>query len=162
MPIEEFAAKQNYAVSPSLPKHLDHQPIYAMPYKQFDGWRNGETDTRYLSIGISQWCANEVSLKIMRYKDQWSRQSEELPLHRVIDSSIFLAKVLLDRDEQSVEIERSLFTNQPEGFRIEEEPVADQDKDQFDKFLSDHEKALRGRFNKLYQMLNSLKAQGKL
>jgi hypothetical protein len=162
MPIEEFAAKQNYAVSPSLPKHLDHQPVYAMPYKQFDGWREGETDTRYLSIGISQWSTNEVSLKIMRYKDQWSRQSEELPLHRVIDSSIFLAKVLLDRDKQSVEIERSLFTNQPEGFRIQEEPVGAQEKSQFDSFLNGNEKALRDRFNKLYQMLSNLKAQGKL
>ena len=162
MPIEEFAAKQNYAVSPPLPKHLEHQPVYAMPYKQFDGWRKGKADTRYLSIGISQWSADEVSLKIMRYKDQWSRQSEELPLHRVIDSSIFLAKVLLDRDEQSVEIERSLFTNQHEGFRIQEEPVAAQEKSQFDNFLNGNEKALRERFNKLYQMLNNLKAQGKL
>ncbi|CAN7415733.1 DUF6530 family protein [Pseudomonas sp. LjRoot277] len=162
MPIEEFAAKDNYAVSPLLPNHLDHQPVYAMPYKKFDGWRAGETDTRYLSIGISQWSANEVSLKIMRYKEQWSRQSEELPLHRVIDSSIFLAKVLLDRDKQSVEIERNLFTNQPEGFRIQEEPVAAQDKSQFDSFLNGNEEALRDRFNKLYQMLSNLKAQGKL
>lgn len=162
MPIEEFAAKDNYAVSPLLPKHLDHQPVYAMPYKKFDGWREGETDTRYLSIGISQWSADEVSLKIMRYKEQWSRQSEELPLHRVIDSSIFLAKVLLDRDKQSVEIERNLFTNQPEGFRIQEEPVAAQDKIQFDAFLNGNDEALRDRFNKLYQMLSNLKAQGKL
>lgn len=162
MPIEEFAAKDNYAVSPPLPKHLDHQPVYAMPYKQFDGEVGEKTDARYLSIGISQWSANEVSLKIMRYKEQWSRQSEELPLHRVIDSSIFLAKVLLDRDKQSVEIERSLFTNQPEGFRIQEEPVAAQDKSQFDSFLNGNEEALRDRFNKLYQMLSNLKAQGKL
>lgn len=162
MPIEEFAAKENYAVSPPLPKHLDHQPVYAMPYKQFDGWREGVTDTRYLSIGISQWSTDEVSLKIMRYKEQWSRQSEELPLHRVIDSSIFLAKVLLDRDEQSVEIERNLFTNQSEGFRIQEELVSAQEKSQFDNFLTEHDDALRERFNKLYQMLLSLKAQGKL
>jgi hypothetical protein len=133
-----------------------------MPYKQFDGWRGAETDTRYLSIGISQWSAKEVSLKIMRYKEQWSRQSEELPLHRVIDSSIFLAKVLLDRDKQSVEMERSLFTNQPEGFRIKEEPASDQDKSQFDSVLNGNDKALRDRFNKLYQMLSNLKAQGKL
>ncbi len=162
MPIEEFAAKHNYAVSPPLPKHLDHQPVYAMPYKQFDGWREGVTDTRYLSIGISQWSTDEVSLKIMRYKEQWSRQSEELPLHRVIDSSIFLAKVLLDRDEQSVEIERNLFTNQSEGFRIQEELVSAQEKCQFDNFFTEHDDALRERFNKLYQMLLSLKAQGKL
>lgn len=162
MPIEEFASKDNYAVSPPLPKHLDHQPVYAMPYKQFDGWRKGETDARYLSIGISQWSAKEVSLKIMRHKEQWSRQSEELPLHRVIDSSIFLAKVLLDRDKRGVEIERSLFTNQPEGFRIQEEPITAQDKIQFDTFLDGNEDALKDRFNKLYQMLSNLKAQGKL
>ncbi|PRA53183.1 MULTISPECIES: DUF6530 family protein [Pseudomonas] len=162
MPIEEFASKDNYAVSPPLPKHLDHQPVYAMPYKQFDGWRRDKTDARYLSIGISQWSANEVSLKIMRYKEQWSRQSEELPLHRVIDSSIFLAKTLLARDKQAIEIERDLFTAQPEGFRIREEAIAHEDKEKFDAFLNTHGEELKGRFNKLYQLLSNLKTQGKL
>ncbi|VVP26553.1 hypothetical protein PS876_04112 [Pseudomonas fluorescens] len=161
MPIEEFAAKDNYAVSPSLPMHLDHQPVYAMPYKQFDGWRAGNTDTRYLSIGISQWSADEISLKIMRHKDKWSRQSEELPLHRVVDSSIFLAKVLLDRHNESIDIEPDLFTNQSHGFRIHKEPITHHDKDQFENAWGRHEPALKDRFDTLYRMLAQLKAQGK-
>jgi len=162
MPIEEFAAKINYSVSPTLPENLEHRPIYAMPYEPFDGKYIGNTDARYLSVGLSQWARKDVSLKIMRYTTQWSRQSEELPLHRVIDSSIFLAKVLLDRDKHGVEIERNLFSNQPEGFLIQEEPVTAQDQAKFDSFLDEHGDVLKDRFNKLYQMLSNLKIQGKL
>lgn len=161
MPIEELAANGSYAVLPSLPNHLHHQPVYAMPYKQFDGWRAGKTDARYLSIGISQWSVDEVSLKIMRHKGKWSRQSEELPLHRVIDSTIFLAKVLLDRDKASVKIEPHLFTNQQEGFRILEEPITTEEKSQFTNAWGKHEHELKDRFDTLYQMLGNLKAEGK-
>ncbi|EUB84904.1 MULTISPECIES: DUF6530 family protein [Pseudomonas] len=162
MPIEEFAAKENYKFSPPLPLHLDHKPVYAMPYKTFDGMYRKNTDVRYLSVGFSQWDSDELSLKIMRYKDKWSRQSEELPLHRVIDSSIFLAKALLDRDNSAVEIERGLFTDQPDGFRIQEEQITQQEKAQFDSFLDNYGEDLKGRFNKLYQLLSNLKTQGKL
>ncbi len=69
-----------YAVSQPLPQHLDHKPVYAISYESFDGIHAGGTDAMYLSVGISQWDANEVSAKVMRYSgNQWSRQAEELP-----------------------------------------------------------------------------------
>lgn len=162
MPVQEFGAKQNYKVSQPLPRNLEHRPLYAMPYQPFDGKYIGDTDARYLSIGISQWSREDVSLKIMRYASQWSRQAEELPLHRVVDTSIFLAKVLFDEADHAVEIERGLFENQPEGFRVEREACDANDVASFDAFLSKHEPALRDRFNKLHQLLSNLKAQGKL
>jgi hypothetical protein len=162
MPIEEFGGKNNYKITPPLPQHLEHQPIYAMPYQPFDGMYRKNTDARYLSVGLSQWGHEDLSLKIMRYRDQWSRQSEEIPLHRVIDSTVFLAKVLLDRDQQSVEIERNLFVDQPEGFRVREESVAATDIQKFEAFLETHNDELKERFNKLFQLLSSLKTQGKL
>lgn len=162
MPIKEFGDQSNYKIIPSLPQNLEHRPIYAMPYQPFDGMYRKSTDARYLSVGLSQWGHEDLSLKIMRYRDQWSRQSEEIPLHRVIDSTVFLAKVLLDREHQSVEIERNLFVDQPEGFQVREESVAAADIQKFEAFLEAHNDDLKKRFNKLFQLLSSLKAQGKL
>lgn len=162
MPIQEFGSNKRYSLKQALPHSLEHSPIYAMPYQAFDGMYRKETDARYLSVGISQWSRDDISLKVMRYRNQWSRQAEELPLHRVVDTSIFLAKVLFDRENDSVEVERSLFTDQHDGFRIEKESISGKDEESFNEFLSEHTPALRERFNKLYQLLSTLKVQGKL
>lgn len=162
MPIEEFGGKSRYALKPALPDNLTHKPVYAMPYQGFDGMYRKKTDVRYLSVGLSQWGHEDLSLKIMRYTKQWSPQSEEIPLHRLIDSTVFLAKVLLDREHSSVEIERNLFDDQPEAFLVRQEPLKASEIQKFDVFLDAHSDDLKLRLNKLHQLLTSLKAQGKL
>src|SRR5437879_4025734 len=89
---ETSSTMQNYPP----PLHLKHRPIFMMPYDTFDGQYIGDTDTLYLSIGRAQWNDqgfDDLSAKVWRMPDdKWSRMSEELPLHRVVDLCVLLTK----------------------------------------------------------------------
>lgn len=81
------------------PTYLKHKPIFMMPYEPFDGpyAGAGNTDALYLSVGLAQWRdeenTSELSAKVWRMPDdKWSRMSEEIPLHRLIDLCILLTK----------------------------------------------------------------------
>ncbi|MBJ2503570.1 DUF6530 family protein, partial [Kluyvera cryocrescens] len=74
----------------NIPTHLKHKPIIAVEnYDRIDGPYADDTDAMGLSVGIAQWNTpgyTELSAKVWRNTgEKWSRQSEELPLHRVID-----------------------------------------------------------------------------
>lgn len=79
------------------PKHLSHQPIISVnDYDKIDAHYINNTDARALSIGFAQYDKNEISLKVWRNSGRrWSRQSEELPLHRNIDLTILLIGALM-------------------------------------------------------------------
>ncbi len=164
MPINEYNNDKQYKAKHNLPHNLEHKPIYAMPYYQFDGMFSNKTDAQYLSIGISQWDTNDISLKIMRHTgEKWTRQSEELPLHRVFDSAIFLSKVLFDKNNNnSIEIERNTFSNQPSGIEIIQENIDDKKSNTFETFTNEHNIVLKKRANKLYKILHNLKIEGKI
>lgn len=74
-----------------IPRHLKHTPILEVPnYGLIDGpYIPCETDIKGLSIGIAHWGNPEwtdISAKVWRHTGKkWSRQAEELPIHRVID-----------------------------------------------------------------------------
>jgi len=76
-----------------IPAHLKHKPILQVEnYDRMDGQYTDlpeGTDAMGLSIGIAQWNRpghTDLSAKVWRnVEGKWSRQSEELPLHRVID-----------------------------------------------------------------------------
>ncbi|MBZ4340740.1 DUF6530 family protein, partial [Mycobacterium tuberculosis] len=73
-----------------IPAHLKHKPIIQVEnYDRIDGPHADDTDAMGLSVGIAQWNTpgwTELSAKVWRNTgEKWSRQSEELPLHRVID-----------------------------------------------------------------------------
>ena len=80
------------------PKNLRHKPILSVnDYEKIDA-QNEEvsTDVRALSIGEAQYNNEEISLKVWRnVNNKWSRQSEELPIHRNIDLTILLLGSLL-------------------------------------------------------------------
>ena len=79
-----------------VPEHLKHKPIIAVDnYHKEDGIHKNDTDAKGLSIGRSQWDKNEISAKVWRHKEDsgWSRQSEELPLHRVLDLAILILSI---------------------------------------------------------------------
>ena len=82
--------------SKRIPTHLKHKPILAVEsYDNIDGPYKGNTDAKGLSLGGAQWDNDELSLKVWRHTDEkWSRQSEELPLHRVLDLATLLCKAL--------------------------------------------------------------------
>lgn len=79
-----------------IPTTLKHKPVIVSEnYDQIDG-RNQQSDAKGLSVGLAQWNDRgkvEVSAKVWRYTgEKWSRQSEEMPLHRVIDLAIFVCR----------------------------------------------------------------------
>jgi len=81
------------------PKHLSHKPIISVnDYDKIDALYADNTDVKALSIGRAQYDYEQISLKVWRHTDEkWSRQSEELPIHRNLDLSIlFLAALSSD------------------------------------------------------------------
>lgn len=82
----------------ATPTHLAHKPIVSVDdYPQHDGIYANNTDVQSLSIGQAQYDGDEISAKVFRHvSGKWSRQSEELPLHRVFDlSSLALKSILI-------------------------------------------------------------------
>lgn len=80
-----------------IPMYLSHRPILTVEdYDQLDGPYAGDTDAMGLSVGIAQWNGpgrNDLSAKVWRYSGKkWSRQSEELPIHRVLDLAALVCK----------------------------------------------------------------------
>ncbi|MEO3944803.1 DUF6530 family protein [Gorillibacterium sp. CAU 1737] len=82
-----------------IPTTLKHKPVVVSEnYEQVDGRLAGNTDAKGLSLGLAQWNDRgkvDISAKVWRYTgEKWSRQSEELPLHRVLDLSILICRSL--------------------------------------------------------------------
>lgn len=80
-----------------IPTSLKHKPvIVAEDYDRVDGRYAGNTDAKGLSLGLAQWNDRgkvEISAKVWRHTgDKWSRQSEELPLHRVLDLALLVCR----------------------------------------------------------------------
>ena len=81
----------------NIPTTLKHKPVVvAQGYDRIDGRAAYESDAKGLSLGLAQWNDRgrvDISAKVWRYTgEKWSRQSEELPLHRVIDLAILICR----------------------------------------------------------------------
>lgn len=83
-----------------VPEHLAHKPIIGVDnYDKLDGKYANNTDAKALSIGKAQWNSNDISAKVWRHTgEKWTRQSEELPIHRVLDLSILILSAYINRD----------------------------------------------------------------
>jgi hypothetical protein len=153
----------NYAATHQVPQHLEHKPVFAMPYEHFDGMYSGNTDAFYLSVGIAQYDANEISAKVMRNTgNQWSRQAEELPLHRCIDLSILISKVLFDSSNGQVDIRGGTYTRQNNEVILTQEPRTVPELSTFSTWLQSNGTAIKGRLNALCDVLNELRRTGKI
>jgi hypothetical protein len=80
-----------------IPTTLKHKPVIVSEnYEQVDGRYAGNTDAKGLSLGLAQWNDRgkvEISAKVWRYTgEKWSRQSEELPMHRVLDLAVLICR----------------------------------------------------------------------
>ena len=77
-------------------KHKHKQVIVSEDYEKIDGRNAYRSDTKGLSLGLAQWYDRgkiDISDKVWRYTgEKWSRQSEELPLHRVLDLAILVLR----------------------------------------------------------------------
>ena len=85
-----------------VPIGLRHRPIVGIDdYSSYDGLYKDATDAKALSVGLAQWKyeeedgVKEISAKVFRRKEnRWSRQSEELPIHRCFDLCILIVQAL--------------------------------------------------------------------
>jgi hypothetical protein len=80
-----------------IPTTLKHKPVIVSDnYEQIDGRKAYNTDAKGLSLGLAQWNDRgklDISAKVWRYTgEKWSRQSEELPMHRVLDLAILICR----------------------------------------------------------------------
>lgn len=87
-----------------IPTTLKHKPVIVSEnYEGIDGRYANQTDAKGLSLGLAQWNDRgklDISAKVWRYTgEKWSRQSEELPLHRVLDLAILVSTSLLHFQE---------------------------------------------------------------
>jgi hypothetical protein len=83
-----------------IPTELKHKPvIVSEDYDLIDGRLANNSDAKGLSLGLAQWNERgklDISAKVWRHTgEKWSRQSEEMPLHRVIDLAILICKTRL-------------------------------------------------------------------
>jgi len=83
-----------------IPTTLKHKPVIVSEnYENVDGRYAYNSDAKGLSLGLAQWNDRgkvDVSAKVWRYTgEKWSRQSEEMPLHRVIDLAILICRAKL-------------------------------------------------------------------
>ncbi len=82
-----------------IPTSLKHKPVIVCEnYENVDGRDAYHSNAKGLSLGLAQWNDRgnvDISAKVWRYTgEKWSRQSEELPLHRLVDLTIFLCRTL--------------------------------------------------------------------
>ncbi|MGI5891803.1 MAG: DUF6530 family protein [Bacillota bacterium] len=83
-----------------IPTTLKHKPVIVSEnYDSVDGRYAYNSDAKGLSLGLAQWNDRgkvDISAKVWRYTgEKWSRQSEELPLHRVLDLAILVCRAKL-------------------------------------------------------------------
>ncbi len=106
-----------------IPTQLKHKPvIVAEDYSHIDGRTAYDTDAQGLSLGLAQWNDRgkvDVSAKVWRYTgEKWSRQSEELPLHRVLDLAILTCRSLLYFREEAYRHPKGYSESDPKIDRI--------------------------------------------
>ena len=82
-----------------IPTTLKHKPVIVSEnYGNVDGRFAYNTDAEGLSLGLAQWNDRgkvDISAKVWRHTGgKWSRQSEELPLHRVLDLALMICRSL--------------------------------------------------------------------
>ena len=83
-----------------IPTALKHKPVIVSEnYENVDGRYAYNSDAKGISLGLAQWNDRgkvDISAKVWRYTgEKWSRQSEELPLHRVLDLAILVCRTQL-------------------------------------------------------------------
>lgn len=83
-----------------IPTTLKHKPVIVCEnYGNVDGRYAYNSDAKGLSLGLAQWNDRgrvDISAKVWRYTgEKWSRQSEEMPLHRVLDLAILVCRAKL-------------------------------------------------------------------
>ena len=106
-----------------IPTTLKHKPVLvAEDYGRIDGRTAYGSDAQGLSLGLAQWNDRgkvDISAKVWRHTgEKWSRQSEELPLHRVLDLAILACRAQLYFQEEAYRFPRGYDPEHPQVDRI--------------------------------------------
>jgi hypothetical protein len=157
-----------------IPNTLKHKPVIVSEnYENIDGRYAYQTDTKGLSLGLAQWNDRgkvDISAKVWRYTgEKWSRQSEELPLHRVLDLAILVCRAKqFFAAEASYRQEKLYDPKKPVIDRIAlqgdamtvavctDNPLIDEDIKLFRQALSNDDELLGERLQRLVAILREL------
>lgn len=132
-----------------VPTHLSHYPVVGVDdYDTKDGIHAGSTDAKALSVGFAHYNEEHIAAKVFRHTGtKWSRQSEELPLHRTFDlSTLTLKSILLCADKEMP----------PRGERdeIDAEVIDESYKERIVSFYTTHRAELLPKIKELQETLN--------
>lgn len=119
-----------------LPLNLTHEPIVEVKYSDVDE----AGDARFLSLGKATWNNEDYSAKVWRWSDEnekWSRQSEELPLWRVLDLARLVIAAIKRTDSG-----------------MSENIIDDKDFEALKEYLDDNMKLYIPRINELKRILD--------
>lgn len=152
-----------------IPVTLKHKPVITCEnYENIDGRYAYDSDAKGLSLGLAQWNDRgkiDISAKVWRYTgEKWSRQSEELPLHRVLDLAILIARTELHfreayrlpklYDDTAPRIDRIGLQGDAMTVGVcTENPMVDEDIKLFRDALAKDDELLAERFNTLANLL---------
>ena len=130
-----------------VPQHLAHKPIIGVDnYDRVYGKYANNSDAKALSIGNAQWDSNDISAKVWRHTDEkWTRQSEELPLHRVLDLTTLILSMYVDGDNSN----RAKTT-------LNEVVINPSDLDILEQFLYSNKKYLMSMIKDLKEILDKI------
>ena len=155
-----------------IPTELKHKPVIVTEdYDSVDGRLAGNSDTKGLSLGLAQWNDRgkvDISAKVWRYTGvKWSRQSEELPIHRVLDLCILLTRAMcyfrdVHRKDKKVDLENAHIDSlglQGSVLSVNicnDNPKIDEDIELFMQALRQDDQMLSERFAMLAYLLKEL------
>lgn len=156
-----------------IPVTLKHKPVIVCEnYENVDGKYAYQSDAKGISLGLAQWNDRgkvDISAKVWRHTGgKWSRQSEELPLHRVLDLAILVCRAKLHFQEEAYRHDKLYDPNQPIIDRIgmqgdamtveicEDNGMIDEDIQLFSQALSDDGEMLGERLRALSRILKEM------
>ncbi len=156
-----------------IPTQLRHKPVIVSDeYEKIDGRYANNSDAKGLSLGLAQWNERgnlDISAKVWRHTgEKWSRQSEELPLHRVLDLAILICKTKLffqhryhknDKDYKDYPLlDRVGLQGGALNVSIcEDNEFIENDINLFDDCLHKDDEIISERLNTLYKLLKEIK-----
>ncbi len=155
-----------------IPSALKHKPVIVSEnYENIDGRKAYNTDAKGLSLGLAQWNDRgklDISAKVWRYTgEKWSRQSEELPMHRVLDLAILICRSSLHFQEayrfpKLYDPEKTLIDRvglQGDAMSVSvctDNPMIDEDIRLFSQALSDDSEIIGERLHVLSRLLKEM------
>ena len=160
-----------------IPTTLKHKPVIVSEnYENVDGRNAYNSDAKGLSLGLAQWNDRgkvDISAKVWRYTgEKWSRQSEELPLHRVLDLAILILRSQLHfreayRYEKLYDTKNTVIDRvgmQGDAMNVEvctDNEKIDEDIKLFRQALSDDDEIIGERLSILARLLNEMGYNGR-